>query len=51
MFYQENDGIPYIKTTESCSSLHSSKIQAAWKLRCPHQWCTDTEILQSWSNP
>jgi len=27
MFHQKNDGLPRIKTTESCSSLHISKVQ------------------------
>jgi len=35
MFHQKNDGLPRIKTTESCSFSRSSKIQVAWELTCP----------------
>jgi len=29
MFHQKSDGLPRIKTAESCSFSHSSKIQVA----------------------
>jgi len=43
MFDLKNEGLRHNKTTESCSSSHSSRLHVTWELWCPHSESEDPE--------